>query len=181
MRSSRSPGEQEKCWCRPPGSHVRQNAWAQRPRCRRNSSFHPAPRARRRAPAARSGKDLLRNLLRYVPSEGLRARSRTGARIMPTPVARASAAMAAAVCWAICGFQVAERLTGAGKTVPVSKPCRPSSINRAGIPRRSCAMTHFWIVLACSGVGLRSCIPPTPRVPHKDSALPGRNTAPEAA
>ena len=50
-----------------------------------------------------------------APPAGSRARSSTGPRIIATPVARASAAMAPPVCCAICGFHVAARLIGRGK------------------------------------------------------------------
>ena len=148
VRNSRSPictGEMYSC--RLPGNRARQSAWARRPRCGRMLGSLPALRAHRPSRTVRSDKDLRQSLLRRVPTVGSRARSSTGARIMPTPVARASAAIAAPVRCAIAGFHVAARLTGAGKTVPVSKPCRPSSMNSAGMPRRLCAITQLWMAL----------------------------------
>ena len=115
------------------------------------------------------------------PHRGSRARSSTGARIISTPLARASAAIASADLRAISGLHVAASPMGAGKTVPVSYPCSASSIKIAGIPSRLCEITHAWIWFACSAVGYKSWIPPTPRSPKSACALSGRKTAPCAA
>lgn len=45
------------------------------------------------------------------------------------------------------------QIDGSWKTFPLLKPCNASSIKSAGMPKRLCSITHFWMTLACSGVG----------------------------